>query len=178
MTVPVSENVTETVSVPVSESVHNSISTNSNIISWKSNIDTQVTPSMSNFIVVGGPAVNLLAAQAVIQYVSDMNATLGQELQAYANMYNGYIYGSELQPVLQQLGINFGPGTALIMTSTLYPNTLVIFGWYGNDTTQATELFANYLVNNVDANVFNNATIVEVNDTQTVNGYPQATQIQ
>ncbi|MFP3166842.1 MAG: hypothetical protein RXQ68_00205 [Candidatus Nanopusillus sp.] len=179
MTVPVSENVTETVSVPVSESVTTTVSvpTPTSLVG-KVILDTQVTPSMSNLIVVGGPAVNLLAAQAVIQYVSDMNATLGQELQAYANMYNGYIYGSELQPVLQQLGINFGPGTALIMTSTLYPNTLVIFGWYGNDTTQATELFANYLVNNVDANVFNNATIVEVNDTQTVNGYPQATQIQ
>lgn len=141
-------------------------------------LDSQVTPSMSNLIVVGGPAVNLLAANAVIQYVSDMNATLGQELQAYANNQSGYIYGSELAPVLQQLGINFGPGTALIMTSTLYPNTLLIFGWYGNDTTQATELFANYLVNGVDANIFNNATVVEVNDTQTVNGYPQATQIQ
>jgi len=141
-------------------------------------LDTQVTPSMSNLIVVGGPAVNLLAANAVIQYVSDRNATLGQELQAYANNQSGYVYGSELAPVLQQLGINFGPGTALIMTSTLYPNTLVIFGWYGNDTTQATELFANYLVNGVDADVFNNATIVEVNDQQTVNGYPAATQIQ
>jgi len=141
-------------------------------------LDSQVTPSMSNLIVVGGPAVNLLAANAVIQYVSDMNATLGQELQAYANNQSGYVYGSELAPVLQKLGINFGPGTALIMTSTLYPNTLLIFGWYGNDTTQATELFANYLVNGVDADVFNNATIVEVNDTQTVNGYPQATQIQ
>jgi len=141
-------------------------------------LDSQVTPSMSNLIVVGGPAVNALTAQAVIQYVSDMNATLGQELQAYANMNNGYVYGSVLQPVLQQLGINFGPGMALIMSSTLYPNTLVIFGWYGNDTTQATELFANYLVNGVDANVFNNATVVEVNDQQTVNGYPAATQIQ
>jgi len=141
-------------------------------------LDSQVTPSMSNLIVVGGPAVNLLAANAVIQYVSDRNATLGQELQAYANNQSGYVYGSELAPVLQHLGINFGPGTALIMTSTLYPNTLLIFGWYGNDTTQATELFANYLVNGVDADVFNNATIVEVNDTQTVNGYPQATQIQ
>jgi hypothetical protein len=67
---------------------------------------------------------------------------------------------------------------ALIMSSTLYPNSLVIFGWYGNDTTQATQLFANYLVNNVDSNTFNNATVVEVNDTQTVSGYPQATQIQ
>ncbi|MCC5447291.1 hypothetical protein [Candidatus Nanobsidianus stetteri] len=141
-------------------------------------LDSQVTPSMSNLIVVGGPAVNLLAANAVIQYVSDMNATLGQQLQAYANNQSGYVYGSELQPVLQQLGINFGPGMALIMTSTLYPNTLVIFGWYGNDTTQATQLFANYLVNGVDSNIFNNATVVEVNDQQTVNGYPQATQIQ
>ncbi|PVU70185.1 hypothetical protein DDW05_03055 [Candidatus Nanobsidianus stetteri] len=141
-------------------------------------LDSQVTPSMSNLVLVGGPAVNTLTAQAVIQYVSSMNATLGQQLQAYANNQSGYVYGSELQPVLQQLGINFGPGMALIMTSTLYPNTLVIFGWYGNDTTQATQLFANYLVNGVDSNVFNNATIVEVNDTQTVNGYPQATQIQ
>jgi hypothetical protein len=141
-------------------------------------LDSQVTPSMSNLILVGGPAVNTLTAQAVIQYVSSMNATLGQQLQSYANSQNGYIYGSELAPVLQQLGINFGPGMALIMSSTLYPNTLVIFGWYGNDTTQATELFANYLVNNVDANIFNNATVVEVNDQQTVNGYPAATQIQ
>ncbi|EOD42829.1 putative cell surface protein [Candidatus Nanobsidianus stetteri] len=141
-------------------------------------LDSQVTPSMSNLIVVGGPAVNLLAANAVIQYVSDMNATLGQELQAYANNQSGYVYGSELQPVLQQLGINFGPGMALIMSSTLYPNTLVIFGWSGSDTTQATQLFANYLVNGVDSNVFNNATVVEVNDQQTVNGYPAATQVQ
>jgi hypothetical protein len=141
-------------------------------------LDSQVTPSMSNLVLVGGPAVNTLTAQAVIQYVSSMNSTLGQELQAYANNQSGYIYGSELAPVLQQLGINFGPGMALIMSSTLYPNTLVIFGWYGNDTTQATELFANYLVNNVDTNVFNNATVVEVNDQQTVNGYPAATQLQ
>jgi hypothetical protein len=141
-------------------------------------LDSQVTSSMSNLVLVGGPAVNTLTANAVIQYVSDMNATLGQQLQAYANNQSGYVYGSELQPVLQQLGINFGPGMALIMSSTLYPNTLVIFGWYGNDTTQATQLFANYLVNNVDANVFNNATVVEVNDQQTVNGYPAATQLQ
>jgi hypothetical protein len=141
-------------------------------------LDSQVTPSMSNLILVGGPAVNTLTAQAVIQYVSQMNPTLGQQLQSYANSQNGYVYGSELQPVLQQLGISFGPGMALIMSSTLYPNTLVIFGWYGNDTTQATQLFANYLVNNVDASVFNNATVVEVNDQQTVNGYPAATQIQ
>lgn len=141
-------------------------------------LDSQVTPSMSNLVLVGGPAVNTLTAQAVIQYVSSMNATLGQQLQAYANNQSGYVYGSELAPVLQQLGINFGPGMALIMTSTLYPNTLVIFGWYGNDTTQATQLFANYLVNGVDSNIFNNATVVEVNDQQTVNGYPQATQIQ
>jgi len=133
---------------------------------------------MSNLVLVGGPAVNTLTAQAVIQYVSSMNATLGQQLQAYANNQSGYVYGSELAPVLQQLGINFGPGMALIMTSTLYPNTLVIFGWYGNDTTQATQLFANYLVNGVDSNIFNNAEVVEVNDQQTVNGYPQATQIQ
>jgi hypothetical protein len=141
-------------------------------------LDTQVTPSMSNLVLVGGPAVNTLTAQAVIQYVSQMNPTLGQELQSYANSQNGYVYGSELAPVLQQLGISFGPGMALIMSSTLYPNTLVIFGWYGNDTTQATQLFANYLVNGVDANVFNNAEVVEVNDQQTVNGYPAATQIQ
>jgi len=141
-------------------------------------LDTQVTSSMSNLIVVGGPAVNTLAANAVIMYVSDMNSTLGQELQADANSHNGYIYGSELQPVLQQLGIPFGPGMALIMSSTLYPNTLVIFGWYGNDTTQATELFANYLVSGVDSNVFNNATVVEVNDQQIENNYPAATQIQ
>jgi len=141
-------------------------------------LDTQVTPSMSNLVLVGGPAVNTLAAQAVIQYVSQKNATLGQELQAYANSHNGYVYGSELKPVLEQLGINFGPGMALIMSSTLYPNTLVIFGWYGNDTTQATELFANYLVNGVDANVFNGATVVEVNTQQTVSGYPAATQVQ
>jgi len=64
------------------------------------------------------------------------------------------------------------------MSSTLYPNTLVIFGWYGNDTTQATQLFANYLVYGVRSDVFNNATVVEVNDQQTVNGYPSATQIQ
>ena len=140
-------------------------------------LDTQPIPS-SNLILVGGPAVNTLTAQAIIQYVSDMNATLGQELQADANSHNGYVYGSELAPILQQLGIPFGPGMALIMSSTLYPNTLVIFGWYGNDTTQATELFANYLVNGVDANVFNNAEVVEVNDQQTVNGYPAATQIQ
>jgi hypothetical protein len=133
---------------------------------------------MSNLVLVGGPAVNTLTAQAVIQYVSSMNATLGQELQSDANSHNGYVYGSELAPVLEQLGIPFGPGMALIMSSTLYPNTLVIFGWYGNDTTQATELFANYLVNGVEANVFNNATVVEVNDQQTVNGYPAATQIQ
>ena len=133
---------------------------------------------MSNLILVGGPAVNTLAANAVIQYVSNMNATLGQELQSYANSQNGYVYGSELQPVLQQLGINFGPGMALIMSSALYPNSLVIFGWYGNDTIQATQLFANYLVNGVDSSTFNNATVVEVNDQQTVNGYPAATQIQ
>ncbi|MFP3289719.1 MAG: hypothetical protein RXN31_00675 [Candidatus Nanopusillus acidilobi] len=141
-------------------------------------LDSQVTPSMSNLVLVGGPAVNTLTAQAVIQYVSSMNPTLGQELQSYANSQNGYVYGSELAPVLQQLGISFGPGMALIMSSTLYPNTLVIFGWYGNDTTQATQLFANYLVNGVDSNVFNNAEVVEVNDQQTVNGYPAATQIQ
>jgi len=141
-------------------------------------LDTQVTPSMSNLVLVGGPAVNTLTAQAVIQYVSSMNSTLGQELQSYANSQNGYVYGSELAPVLEQLGISFGPGMALIMSSTLYPNTLVIFGWSGSDTTQATQLFANYLVNNVDANVFNNATVVEVNTQQTVNGYPAATQVQ
>lgn len=141
-------------------------------------LDTQVTSSMSNLILVGGPAVNTLTANAVIQYVSDMNSTLGQELQSYANSQNGYVYGSELQPILQQLGINFGPGMALIMSSTLYPNSLVVFGWYGNDTTQATQLFANYLVNGVDSSTFNNATVVEVNDQQTVNGYPAATQIQ
>jgi len=141
-------------------------------------LDTQVTPSMSDLVLVGGPAVNTLTAQAVIYYVSQMNSTLAQELQAYANNQSGYIYGSELQPVLQQLGINFGPGMALIMSSTLYPNMLVIFGWYGNDTTQATQLFANYLVNGADANVFNNATVVEVNDQQMENNYPTAIQIQ
>jgi hypothetical protein len=141
-------------------------------------LDTQVTPSMSNLVLVGGPAVNTLAANAVIQYVSSMNSTLGQELQSYANSQNGYVYGSELAPVLQQLGIPFGPGMALIMSSTFHPNTLVIFGWYGNDTTQATELFANYLYSGFDSNVFNNAEVVEVNDQQTVNGYPAATQIQ
>jgi len=141
-------------------------------------LDTQVTSSMSNLILVGGPAVNTLTANAVIQYVSQMNSTLGQQLQSYANSQNGYVYGSELAPVLQQLGINFGPGMALIMSSTFHTNTLVIFGWYGNDTTQATQLFANYLVNGVDSSTFNNATVVEVNDQQTVNGYPSATQIQ
>ncbi|AMD29639.1 hypothetical protein Nps_00760 [Candidatus Nanopusillus acidilobi] len=166
-----------TTSTSTTQTVTVSVPTPTSLIG-KVILDTQVTPSMSDLILVGGPAVNTLTAQAVIQYVSSMNATLGQELQSYANSQNGYIYGSELAPVLQQLGIPFGPGMALIMSSTLYPNTLVIFGWYGNDTTQATELFANYLVNNVDASVFNNATVVEVNDQQTVNGYPAATQIQ
>lgn len=141
-------------------------------------LDSQVTPTMRNLVLVGGPAVNTLTAQAVIQYVSSMNSALGQQLQAYANSHNGYIYGSELQPVLQQLGINFGPGTALIMSSTLYPNTLVIFGWSGDDTTQATQLFANYLVNGVSANVFDSATVVGVNTQQTVSGYPSATKLQ
>ena len=166
-----------TTSTSTTQTVTVSVPTPSALIG-KVILDTQVTPSMSDLILVGGPAVNTLTAQAVIQYVSSMNATLGQELQSYANSQNGYIYGSELAPVLQQLGIPFGPGMALIMSSTLYPNTLVIFGWYGNDTTQATELFANYLVNGVDSSVFNNATVVEVNDQQTVNGYPAATQIQ
>ncbi|MFP3284141.1 MAG: hypothetical protein RXO65_01720 [Candidatus Nanopusillus acidilobi] len=166
-----------TTSTSTTQTVTVSVPTPTSLIG-KVILDTQVTPSMSDLILVGGPAVNTLTAQAVIQYVSSMNSTLGQELQSDANSHNGYVYGSELQPVLQQLGIPFGPGMALIMSSTLYPNTLVIFGWSGNDTTQATELFANYLVNGVDSSVFNNATVVEVNDQQTVNGYPAATQIQ
>jgi hypothetical protein len=64
------------------------------------------------------------------------------------------------------------------MSSTLYPNTLVIFGWSGDDTTQATQLFANYLVNGVSANVFDSATVVGVNTQQTVSGYPSATKLQ
>ncbi|MGC9133621.1 MAG: hypothetical protein ACP5GJ_04445, partial [Nanopusillaceae archaeon] len=141
-------------------------------------LDTQVTPGMSNLVLVGGPAVNALTAQAVIQYVSQMNSALGQQLQAEANSQGGYVYGSELAPVLQQLGINFGPGTALIMTSTLYPNTLVIFGWSGNDTTQATELFANYLVYGTDASQLDNYSVVLVNDQQTVNGEPAVQPVQ
>jgi hypothetical protein len=64
------------------------------------------------------------------------------------------------------------------MSSTLYPDTLVIFGWSGSDTTQATQLFANYLVNGVSANVFDNATVVGVNTQQTVSGHPSATKLQ
>jgi len=178
MTVPVIENVTETISVPVIENVTETISVQTptaligNVI-----LDTQPIPA-SNLILVGGPAVNTLTAQAVIMYVSNINSTLGQELQAYYDNQSGYIYGSELAPILEQLGISFGPGTALIMSSTLYPNTLVIFGWSGNDTTQATQLFADYLVSGVEANVFNNATVVEVNDTNIESNYPVATQIQ
>jgi hypothetical protein len=141
-------------------------------------LDSQVTPLMRNLVLVGGPSVNTLAAQAVIQYVSQRDSALGQQLQAYANNQNGYIYGSQLQSVLQQLGIPFGPGTALVMSSTLYPDILVIFGWSGSDTTQATQLFANYLVNGVSANVFDNATVVGVNTQQIVSGYPSATKLQ
>ncbi len=141
-------------------------------------LDSQVTPTMRNLVLIGGPAVNTLTAQAIIQYVSQRDAALGQQLQAYANNQNGYIYGSQLQPALQQLGIPFGPGTALIMSSALYPNTLVIFGWSGDDTTQATVLFANYLINGVNANVFDNARVVGVNTQQIVGGYPSATRLQ
>ncbi|MFP3257188.1 MAG: hypothetical protein RXO36_05270, partial [Candidatus Nanopusillus acidilobi] len=167
-TVTVTETVTQTVTV----SVQPPTLLIGNVI-----LDTQPIPT-SNLILVGGPAVNTLTAQAVIMYVSQMNSTLGQELQAYYDSQNGYIYGSELAPILQQLGINFGPGTALIMSSTFHTNTLVIFGWSGNDTTQATELFAQYLHAGVESNVFNSATVVEVNDTQIENNYPVATQIQ
>ena len=141
-------------------------------------LDSQVTPMMRNLVLIGGPAVNTLTAQAVIQYVSQRDSALGQQLQAHANNQNGYIYGSQLQPVLQQLGIPFGPGTALIMSSALYPDTLVIFGWSGDDTTQATVLFANYLLNGVNANVFDNARVVGVNTQQIVGGYPSATRLQ
>jgi hypothetical protein len=166
---PTQQTVTQTVTVQVPSPV---------ALIGKVILDSQVTPTMRNLVLVGGPAVNTLAAQAVIQYVSQRDAALGQQLQAHANNQNGYIYGSQLQPVLQQLGIPFGPGTALIMSSTLYPDTLVIFGWSGEDTTQATVLFANYLINGVNANVFDNARVVGVNTQQIVGGYPSATRLQ
>ncbi|MFZ8855773.1 MAG: hypothetical protein ACO2OX_01050, partial [Candidatus Nanopusillus sp.] len=166
---PTQQTVTQTVTVQVPTPV---------ALIGKVILDSQVTPTMRNLVLVGGPAVNTLTAQAVIQYVSQRDSALGQQIQAYANNQNGYVYGSQLQPVLQQLGIPFGPGTALIMSSTLYPDTLVIFGWSGSDTTQATQLFANYLVNGVSANVFDNATVVGVNTQQIVGGYPSATKLQ
>jgi hypothetical protein len=166
---PTQQTVTQTVTVQVPTPV---------ALIGKVILDSQVTPMMRNLVLVGGPAVNTLTAQAVIQYVSQRDSALGQQLQAYANSQNGYVYGSQLQPVLQQLGIPFGPGTALVMSSTLYPDTLVIFGWSGSDTTQATQLFANYLVNGVSANVFDNATVVGVNTQQIVSGYPSATKLQ
>ena len=166
---PTQQTVTQTVTVQVPTPV---------ALIGKVILDSQVTPTMRNLVLVGGPAVNTLTAQAVIQYVSQMNSALGQQLASYASNQNEYVYGSQLQPVLQQLGIPFGPGTALIMSSTLYPDTLVIFGWSGEDTTQATVLFANYLVNGVSANVFDNATVVGVNTQQIVGGYPSATKLQ
>jgi hypothetical protein len=166
---PTQQTVTQTVTVQVPSPV---------ALIGKVILDSQVTPTMRNLVLIGGPAVNTLTAQAVIQYVSQRDSALGQQLQAYANNQNGYIYGSQLQPVLQQLGISFGPGTALIMSSALYPNTLVIFGWSGDDTTQATVLFANYLINGVNANVFDNARVVGVNTQQIVGGYPSATRLQ
>ena len=142
-------------------------------------LDTQVTSPMSNVVVVGGPAVNTLAASAIIQWVSEKNSTLGAQLQQLANSQGGYIYGSQLAPVLQQLNVSFGPGTALIFVGGQYTNELVIFGWSGKDTTEATVLFANYLVNNVDAAELNNATFVVLNDQQlTVNGLPSIEEVQ
>ncbi|BFI73513.1 hypothetical protein YN1_5000 [Nanoarchaeota archaeon] len=136
-------------------------------------LDTQVTPSMSDIVVVGGPAVNMLAADAIRQWVAEMNSTLAMQLPS-----SGYITGSQLQPVLQQLGVDFGPGTSLIFVGGQYPNELVIFGWYGNDTTEATELFANYLLYGTDAAQLSNYTLVLLNDQQTVNGLPSVTPIQ
>jgi|GEM_PF-4307899 len=166
---PTQQTITQTVTVQVPSPV---------ALIGKVILDSQVTPTMRNLVLIGGPAVNTLTAQAVIQYVSQRDSALGQQLQAHANNQNGYIYGSQLQPVLQQLGISFGPGTALIMSSPLYTNTLVIFGWSGEDTTQATVLFANYLVNGVRADVFDNARVVGVNTQQIVGGYPSATRLQ
>ncbi|MGC9079634.1 MAG: hypothetical protein ACP5G1_02755, partial [Nanopusillaceae archaeon] len=140
-------------------------------------LDTQVSPTTQNIVVVGGPAINTLAAQAVINWVSAENSTLGQQLAQVAAQNGGYIYGSQLQPVLQQLGVNFGPGTALVFVPPS-SNEVVIFGWEGPDTTQATQLFATYLTTGYSANVFDQARVVLVNTQQTVNGQPTATKVE